>query len=55
MGRDDRARRAGPVRNLGNFASENGVVELEEEDTKESGGFFVRIRLELRINVDDEG
>jgi hypothetical protein len=52
LGRDDRARRAGPVRGLGNIASENGVVAPEEE---ESDGFFVRVRLELRIGVDDEG
>jgi hypothetical protein len=51
LGRDDRAWRAGPVRDLGDITSENGVVVLDEE---ESGGFLVRVQLELRTNVNDK-
>ena len=38
-----------------NLVAENSVVHLVDEDAEESGGFFVRIRPELRVDLDDEG
>jgi len=51
---DDGARRACPSRKGGNVIAERGIVNLVDENTEESGGFVVRVRLELRVEVDDE-
>jgi len=51
---DDRARRACPLREGWNLVAERGIVDLVDENTEESGGFVVRVRLELRVEVDDE-
>ena len=47
--------RAGPSRNGWDFVTESGVVHLVEEDAEKSSGFFVRIRLELGLDLNDEG
>jgi len=36
------------------MAGDGGMIE-SEEDGAEGYGLFVRVRLELRMNVDDEG
>lgn len=54
MCRDDRAWRTGPRLNPRNFASDSEVVLLVEEDTEESGGFALRVWLELGVDIDDE-
>jgi len=43
------------LRNDGSVAAERGVVHLVDEDAEESGRLFVRIGLELRMDLDDEG
>ena len=40
--------------NSGSVGTERGVVDLVDEDSEESGGFLARVRLELRLDVDDE-
>jgi len=52
---DDRVRRAGPVGERRDFIAKSGVVNLVDEDAEESGRFFVWVRLELGVEVDDEG
>ena len=48
-------RRACPLlREGGNIFSESGVVGLVDKNTKESNSLFTRIRLELRLDADDE-
>jgi len=47
-------RGAGPLRYCGNVVTESGVVDLVDEDTEESGGLFVGVWLELRVDLDDE-
>jgi len=41
--------------NGGSVATERGVVRLVNEDAEESGRLFVRIGLELWVDLDDEG
>ena len=41
--------------NRGNVATEGGVVHLVEEDTEKSSCLFVRVGLELRLDIDYEG
>ena len=52
---DNGARRARPQWDSGNVAAESGVVHFVKEDAEESGGFVVRVSLELGIDLDDEG
>ena len=52
---DDRAWGARPLRECRNVAAESGVVNLVNEDAEESSGFFVWIRLELGVDLNDEG
>ena len=52
---DDSAWRAGPLWDCRNVVAENSVVHLVDEDTEESGGLFVGVRLELGVDFDDEG
>ena len=52
---DDRAWRTRPLRDCWNIIAESGVVDLVDEDTEESSGFVVRVGLELRLDLDDEG
>jgi len=51
---DRRSWRAGPLWQSGDIATEGGIVDLVDQDTKEGGGFFVWIRLELGVDLDDE-
>ena len=39
----------------GNTVAVGGVVHLIDEEAEESGGLFVRIRLELGVDLDDKG
>jgi len=43
------------LREGGNIVSERGVVDAVGEDPEESGGFVAWIRLQFRVNPDDEG
>ena len=52
---DHRAERPGPLWEGGNVVSESGAINLVNEDAKEGGGIDVRVGLQLRIDVDDEG
>ena len=45
----------GGLVDFGTVASESGVVRVVKEDTKEICALFVRVRLQLRMDVDDEG
>jgi len=47
--------RTGPLWDCRNVVARNSVVHLVDEDTEESGGLFVRVRLELGVDLDDEG
>ena len=38
----------------GGLTGDGGPIESEEDGTKEGGGLLVRIRLEVRIDVDGE-
>ena len=39
----------------GDAVAEGSIVHLVDEDTEESSGLFVQIRLELGVDLDDEG
>ena len=47
--------RAGPLWDCRNVAAESCVVHLVDEDTKESGGFFACVLLELGVDLGNEG
>jgi len=51
---DDGVGRTSPLWEGRNLIPEGGVVDLVDQDTEESGGLVVRVRLELRIDLDDE-
>ena len=52
---DDVARRIFPNRwNGRNLAGDGGLIKSEEDGAEESGGLFIRIRLEVGIYVDDK-
>jgi len=51
---DDHGQGAGPLGDCGNVTAESTVVDFVDEDTEESSRIFVRIRLELGVNLDDE-
>jgi hypothetical protein len=51
---DQRARGARPLRERRNVVSEGGVVDLVDEDSEEGGGLIAGVRLELRIDLDNE-
>jgi hypothetical protein len=38
----------------GRIVAKGGIVDLVDEDTEEGGGFVVRVRLELGVDLDDE-
>ena len=44
-----------PPWDCGDIVPESGVVHLVDEDAEESGGLFIRVGLELGIDLDDEG
>ena len=46
--------RAGPLWESGSVVAKGGVVDLVDQDPEESGGFVVRVRLKLRIDLDDK-
>ena len=52
---DDRGRRTRPLWEGGSVVSEGGIVDLVDEDTEEGGGLVTRVRLELGLDVEDEG
>ena len=39
----------------GSVVPERGVVDLVDENTEEGGSLSTGVRLELRLDVDDEG
>ena len=51
---NDRARRASPLWEGWNVIAEGGVVDLVDEDAEESSGFVIWVRLEVRVDLDDE-
>ena len=51
---NDRARRASPLWEGWNVIAEGGVVDLLDEDAEESDGFVIWVRLEVRVDLDDE-
>ena len=54
--RDDLARWVfASGRNGGGLAENGGLVESEEYGTKKGSGLFIRIGLEIRMDVDDKG
>ena len=55
MNLDYRTRRTSPLWDGGNVIAESGVVHIVEDYTEESGGILVWIRLELGVDLDDEG
>ena len=56
MDLDDHAWRTNPrLWDSGNSVAERSVVHLVNEDTEESSRLLVWIRLELGIDLDDEG
>ena len=55
MDLDDHVRGASPLWNVWNVVAKGGVVHFVNENTEESGGLFIRIRLELGVDLDDEG
>jgi hypothetical protein len=40
--------------NGGGLTGDGGLIESEEDDAEEGSRLFVRIRFEVRMNVDDE-
>jgi len=53
---DDLARWISPGRRDGRgLTRDGGLIESEENRAEESGGLLVRIGLEIRMDVDDEG
>ena len=44
----------GPLWECRNVVTESGVIQLVNDDTEESGGLFVRVLLELGLDVDNE-
>ena len=46
--------RAGPLWEGGSIVPEGGVVDLVDKDAEESGSLLTRIRLELRLDIEDE-
>ena len=55
MNLDDRVWGPGPLWNLRDIATESGVVHLVDENAEESSGLFVWVRLELGVDLEDEG
>ena len=51
---DDCLGRTGPLGKGGSVTSERGVVDLVDEDAEEGGGLVTRVRLKLRLDVEDE-
>jgi len=47
-------RGTGPLRDRGNVVAESSIVDLVDEDTEESGGLVIGVRLELGVDLDDE-
>ena len=41
--------------NGGCLAWDGGLIESEEDRAEEGHGLFIRVRLEFRVNIDDEG
>ena len=51
---DDCLGRTGPLGKGGGVVSERGVVDLVNEDAKESGSLIARVGLELRLDIENE-
>ena len=43
-----------PLGESGDISSEGGVVNLVNKDAKEGGSLITRVRLKLRVDLDDE-
>ena len=54
MNLDSRVRGTGPLWERRNVVAEGGVIQLVNDDTEESGGLFVRVLLELGLDIDNE-
>ena len=46
---------ARPLWNCRNIITKSGVVNLVDEEAEESSSFFTWVRLELWVDLDDEG
>lgn len=49
-----RARGPSPLRESGNVVSKRGVIDLVDKDAEEGSCLVTGIRLELRVDQDDE-
>ena len=47
--------RAGPLGNGGGVITKGGVVNLVDEDSEEGSSLFTCVRLELGLDIEDEG
>jgi len=46
--------RASPLRNIGGVITKGGVVNFVDQDTEESSSLIIWVRLELRLDINDE-
>ena len=46
--------RAGPLGDGGSVVAKGGVVNLVDQDPEEGGGLVIRVRLEFRLDINDE-
>ena len=49
-----RGGRSGPFREGWNVGPEGGIVNFVNENAEEGGGLITRVRLELRVDLNDE-
>jgi hypothetical protein len=49
-----RVGRPEPLRESGRVVSERGFINLGDKDTEESGGLLTGVRLELRVDLNNE-
>ena len=54
MDLDNRTGRTGPLWDSRNAAAKSGVIHLIDENAEESSGLFIRVLLELGVDLDDE-
>ena len=47
-------RGSSPLRDCGNIVAESCIIQFVNEDAEESSRFFVRVRLVLGLDIDDE-
>jgi len=46
---------ASPLGNRGSIRTKGGVIELMDDDPEEGSSLLTRVRLEFRLDIDDEG